>query len=300
MLDSIARPEVLALSSFTWSSGILGAVSLLIAVAALARQAGCARVLRQSAAQANAAKAEFLANMSHEIRTPLNGIVGVAEMLLLSELTAEQRELTEIIKNSSESLVRIVNDIFDFSRIEAGNVALASVEFDVRALVDSVAEFYQSRARAKGLALRPAISANVPRMVVGDPARIRQMLVNLVDNAVKFTSAGQIRIEVNLTGDRAEQRGLLFRVLDTGIGVQGRPGTDLPAIRTGRFIDNPPLWGDRAGIGYLSPAGRHDGRRYRRRKPARGRLHLLVRNSAAGDAADRCGGCSRKPCPHSR
>jgi CheY-like chemotaxis protein len=130
--------------------------------------------------------------------------------------------LTEIIKSSGESLVRIVNDLFDFSRMEAGTVALAPVEFDLRALVEGAAEFFQSRALAKGLVLRPAIFANVPRMVVGDAAHIRQVLVNLLDNAVKFTSAGEVCVEVSLTGEGAEQRGLLFRVIDTGIGVQPR------------------------------------------------------------------------------
>jgi len=222
MLDFIALPEVLALSSFAWPSSMLGAIGLLTAIAALVNWVGNARLLRRSAVQANNAKAEFLANMSHEIRTPLNGIVGVAEILAQTELNAEQRQLTEIMKKSSESLVRIVNDLFDFSRMEAGNVTLESVEIDIRALVDGVAQSFESRTRAKGLALRPAIFASVPRLIMGDEAHIRQVLVNLVDNAVKFTAKGEVCIEVNLTGDGAEQRGLLFRVLDTGIGVHPR------------------------------------------------------------------------------
>jgi signal transduction histidine kinase/CheY-like chemotaxis protein len=205
-----------------WSNGVLGGSGLLLLSAVSVIQLNYARKARLAAIQANQAKAQFLANMSHEIRTPLNGIVGVAELLALTPLNAEQDELTAIIRRSSESLVRIVNDIFDFSRIETGGVTLEAVEFDVRAMIDGVVLSFMPQAQSKGLALHSVIAANIPLTVVGDPARIRQVLVNLVDNAVKFTAAGSVRVEVSQTADRGKGRGLVFRVIDTGIGIYPR------------------------------------------------------------------------------
>jgi signal transduction histidine kinase/ActR/RegA family two-component response regulator len=222
MFEITERPEVLALSSVIWSSGIFGALVSAIALAVLLRKLGHERICELAAVEASTAKTEFLANMSHEIRTPLNGIVGVAEMLDHTELGAEQQELIAVLKNSAESLLRIVNDIFDFSGIEAGNVHPDSVEFDIRAMISEVAELFGPPALAKGLALNSTVSSEVPGAVMGDPARVRQVLVNLVDNAVKFTAAGEIRIEVTPTGDSAENRAVLFRVIDTGIGVPPR------------------------------------------------------------------------------
>ena len=219
MLDSIGRPEVLVLSSLTWSNGILGALSLAL-VAVLLKQRRCACTLRELANQAVTAKAEFLANMSHEIRTPLNGILGVSEVLEQTGLSGEQQELTAILKRSAESLLRIVNDILDFSRMECGDVRLDHMEFDLRAMVSEVGAFFGPRAEAKGLKFRSIVEARVPEKLIGDPARVRQVLFNLVDNAVKFTTAGEVRMELTVTGDLRENRGVLFRIVDSGIGVQ--------------------------------------------------------------------------------
>ena len=220
MLDLFGEPDVLALSSLAWSGGsALGACGILLVVAVSALQLISARKARHAAIQANQAKSEFLANMSHELRTPLNGIVGVAELMGLTPLNVEQREFIAVIKSSSEALLRIVNDIFDFSRIETGGIRLDTVEFEVRTMIAGLVQSFASQARAKGLALHPLVSGEVPRMVMGDPARIRQVLSNLIDNALKFTGAGSVRVEVSLTGDRQKGRGLLFRVVDTGIGI---------------------------------------------------------------------------------
>jgi signal transduction histidine kinase/CheY-like chemotaxis protein len=222
MLDFFRRPYVLALSSFAWSSGIFAVCSLLTALGLLLRQVLSAANARRSAIQANAARSEFLANMSHELRTPLNGIFGAAELMAHTVLSPEQRELTAIMKSSAESLVSIVDAIFDFSRIESGGIVVQAVEFDVRVSIDTVVESFTLQARAKGLALQSSVAADVPATLVGDPERIRQILVNLVDNALKFTTAGSVKVEVSQTGDLGENRGILFRVIDTGIGVHPR------------------------------------------------------------------------------
>jgi signal transduction histidine kinase/DNA-binding NarL/FixJ family response regulator len=220
MLDFFGQPYVLAFSSLVSSSDLLWAFGLLLALAVTLRQAACTRRARQSAIRDNAARAQFLSNMSHEIRTPLNGIVGIAELLAKTPLTEEQRDLTAVLKSSSECLVRVVNGIFDFSGIESGKVFLEVVEFDLRAVIQGVVELFAPQALTKGLELRSAIREDIPAMVMGDPARIRQILVNLVENALKFTAAGSVRVEVSRTGDRPENHGLLFRVIDTGIGVE--------------------------------------------------------------------------------
>ena len=222
MLEFFKRSYALVLTSPGSSGAVLGALSLLVVLAVLIWQVARARSARQAAIKANSVKSEFLANMSHEIRTPLNGIVGMADLLARTALDLEQRELTAVIKSSSECLIALVDNIFDFSRIESGGVQLEPVEFELLEAVDGAVTLFASQAHAKGLELGSFVCPGIPTMVMGDPVRIRQILVNLLGNALKFTAAGSIRVEVNQTGDRAENRSLLFRVIDTGIGIDPR------------------------------------------------------------------------------
>ena len=199
--------------------GISGWVGTLADITAEAGAEAAMSAARDEATEASRLKSDFLANISHEIRTPMNGVIGMTDLLLETDLGPVQRDYAQTVRNSGEALLTIISDLLDYSKVEAGKLEIENIEFNVRAVIDDVVDLLAGQAQTKGLELLAALDGTVPTVVSGDPGRVRQVLTNLIGNAIKFTQSGEIVVRVTENECVGDDTVIRFEVSDTGVGI---------------------------------------------------------------------------------